>query len=282
MLRSFSLASNATATKFALAYKDFDIDGDYSINEVLPEFELTRRKWVSMCSGYRRQDKEADRDFKNNVCVNDFERYKELFKGGCYMCKEKFTSILQPTLDRIDCKKGHINDNVRPCCNICNTTRSDRDLDDVMGDIQLKKFNQKYILPKTIGAGMVSPEVAELVYHLLRNGITGGLANVMHRINIAGQTKINHFEIKDQKVVSKDSENVMTHVMGVDFNSLYPFSMGSVRRPWIQYDNGKMYMPASLIEYSSDPVRAKELLDLIMQTRFTEGDDDAENGTYRI
>ncbi|GHU20290.1 hypothetical protein FACS189472_11380 [Alphaproteobacteria bacterium] len=178
------------------------------------------------------------------------------------MCKEKFTKILQPTLDRIDCKKGHSADNVRPCCAPCNMCRSDR--------------------PTTIDN--------EAVYHLLRNGITGGLSNVMHRVNIAGDTKINHFKISVGDIhtygglsfCSKDSDNVMTHVMGVDFNSLYPFAMGSIRRPWIKYDNGTMYMPAALVEYTADPDKATSIFNEIFSTRFAETDTEAKSGLLLI
>jgi hypothetical protein len=49
-------------------------------------------------------------------------------------------------------------------------------------------------------------------------------------MNIAGETKINHlsYDIENNKVISKDSDNIMTHCLGTDFNSLYPFSMGSI------------------------------------------------------
>jgi hypothetical protein len=141
------------------------------------------------------------------------------------MCSEKFSFILPPTLDRINNKLGHSKANVKACCCLCNTSRGKRDFHNVKLGVQLRKFALKNNLPQTIDN--------EAVYHLLRNGITGGFSNVMHRVNIAGETKVNHFSIEDDHVISKDTENIMTHVMGVDFNSLYPFSMGSIRRPWI-------------------------------------------------
>lgn len=47
-------------------------------------------------------------------------------------------------------------------------------------------------------------------YQLLCKGITGSISNRMHRYNIAGETKINHFEYnKENKYVySIDSDYV--------------------------------------------------------------------------
>jgi hypothetical protein len=282
MLRGFSLASNSSATKFAMAYKDFDVNRDYSINEPLPEFKLSKHKWQKMCKGYRKQDNEAGRDFESNVNAKDYEYYLEKFKGECAMCKEKFSFVLPPTLDRIDNSLGHTNGNVKACCCLCNTSPSDRDFDEAKLDVQLRKFAVKNHLPTTIGAGDVSYSKAEKTYHLLRNGITGGLSNVMHRVNIAGETKINHFITKSGKVYSKDTDNVMTHVMGLDFNSLYPFAMGSIRRPWIQYDNGIMYMPATLKDYIDDPRAAHRKFKEIFETRFAKSDEEAKKGLLMV
>jgi hypothetical protein len=187
----------------------------------------------------------------------------------------------------------HTKDNVRACCCLCNTSRGNRDFEEVKLSVQLRKFAIKNNLPMTIGNGNVESDVAEKVYHRLRNGITGGLSNVMHRVNIAGETKINHLYIEEFadpkinkqslfRVVSKDSEKILSHIMGVDFNSLYPFSMGSIRRPWIQYDNGIMYMPAQLKEYSDDSDKARKMFDTIFESRFAKSDEEARNGLLMV
>ena len=87
--------------------------------------------------------------------------------------------------------------------------------------IQLKKFCKLNHLPTTISD--------EREYNRLRNGITGGLSNVMHRRNIRGETHINrlHYDIETNKVISRDTPNIVTHVIGDDFNSLYPSSFSS-------------------------------------------------------
>ncbi|GHU18507.1 hypothetical protein FACS189472_06950 [Alphaproteobacteria bacterium] len=142
----------------------------------------------------------------------------------------------------------------------------------------------------TIGAGPgVTEGRAEKVHNQIRGGMTGGLSNVWHRRNIAGETKIKHLYVEEYadplinkqllyRVVSRDSKWTMTHVIGIDFNSLYPFSMGSVRAPWNPYQNGIMYMPGNLKEYSDDPVRARELFESMFNQRYHKTDADAKRG----
>jgi hypothetical protein len=67
------------------------------------------------------------------------------------------------------------------------------------------------------------------VYKLLRKRITGGLSNVMHRINRAGIDTIKKlYYNKDNKTITViDSNHVITHICGIDFNSLYPSCFSS-------------------------------------------------------
>ncbi|KAA6396400.1 MAG: hypothetical protein EZS28_008079 [Streblomastix strix] len=87
-------------------------------------------------------------------------------------------------------------------------------------------------------------------YKLIRSGITGGLSNVMHRENIAGKDVVKQFvyDPVDKKVHVQTSNNVISHVVGVDFNSLYPSVMSSEPHKFIKYTGGKMYMPGSVIK----------------------------------
>ncbi|GHU21130.1 hypothetical protein FACS189472_13550 [Alphaproteobacteria bacterium] len=134
----------------------------------------------------------------------------------------------------------------------------------------------------TIGAcSGVTEEQAEKVHNQIRSGITGGLSNVWHRKNISGETKINHLCVDSlNRVVSRDSSWTMNHANGVDFNSLYPFSVGSIRTPSNPCDNGLMYMPGNLREYSDDPIRVKELFNETYNKRHQENDEDAKNGYH--
>ncbi|KAA6312953.1 MAG: hypothetical protein EZS28_055838, partial [Streblomastix strix] len=83
--------------------------------------------------------------------------------------------------------------------------------------------------------------VNQEVYQIIRKDITGGLSNVLHRYNVAGETRINHLEYMDKNVYSIDSEHVMTHVIQLDFDSQYASIMSSYPHPFIQYTCHKMY-----------------------------------------
>jgi hypothetical protein len=91
----------------------------------------------------------------------------------------------------------------------------------------------------------------------------GGLTNVMHRVNIAGETHISKFRYKskDKKVISQLTEYVVTHILGIDFNSLYPSVMASIQNLLIRYTGGILYMPGRFKERILDPVRMKEIVE---------------------
>ncbi|KAA6378313.1 MAG: hypothetical protein EZS28_026160, partial [Streblomastix strix] len=85
------------------------------------------------------------------------------------------------------------------------------------------------------------------VYHLIRKWITGGLSNVMHRVNRSGIDFIKRlwYDKDNKKVTVLTTDHRITHVVGVDFNSLYPSVMSSEPHKFIKYTNGKMYMCGS-------------------------------------
>jgi hypothetical protein len=82
---------------------------------------------------------------------------------------------------------------------------------------------------------------------LLEEAKFGGLSNVGHRWNIAGETHINYLKYEEGKVTSYDTSHVMTHVIGVDFNSLYPSVGASILSDLHPYHNGKMCMPGRFL-----------------------------------
>ena len=88
--------------------------------------------------------------------------------------------------------------------------------------------------------------------HLLIEGITGGLSTVHHRRNIRGENTITKlFYNEDTETVQIiDTHNVITHFIGVDFNSLYPSSFSGAYHECNPYTGGKMYMPGRVIEHS--------------------------------
>ncbi|KAA6356573.1 MAG: hypothetical protein EZS28_047900, partial [Streblomastix strix] len=87
------------------------------------------------------------------------------------------------------------------------------------------------------------PITNEDTYHILRNGITGGLANVIHRYNIKGETHINKMKLEKNKVISYDLDHIMTHITGVDKNSLYPSMFSGLKHDFIKYTGNQIYMP---------------------------------------
>ena len=155
------------------------------------------------CDNYLKQDEKAKRDTSNNVSPADYDYFKALYHSNprCYMCCERFTRLNKPTLDRIDNNIAHTKENVKFCCQSCNVYRKNRDADEIKLLIQLRKYCIKNNLPMTLSH--------EPTYHILRAGITGGLSNVMHRVNIKGETHINHFRYKrsTNTVISEDNEH---------------------------------------------------------------------------
>ncbi|KAA6391872.1 MAG: hypothetical protein EZS28_012598, partial [Streblomastix strix] len=75
----------------------------------------------------------------------------------------------------------------------------------------------------------------EEIYQILRSGITGGLSQVMHRYNVAGETKINYLKYINGKVISQDTDHTMTHLLTLDVNCQYPSVMSSEPHKFIKY-----------------------------------------------
>jgi hypothetical protein len=115
MLHNLSLSSCSSQTKYALAYKDFNINADYSVPSGKIPYNLTMAKWLKKVDGYRKQDFKAKRDTKNSVSKNDFVWACREFSKGCHMCHCQFDEDNNiPTLDRIDNNIGHQKDNLLP------------------------------------------------------------------------------------------------------------------------------------------------------------------------
>jgi hypothetical protein len=83
----------------------------------------------------------------------------------------------------------------------------------------------------------------------MRDNITGWLSNTHHRLNIAGESEITKVKINEENKLEIDhTNNIITHCMGVDANSLYPSCFSSSINPNIPYTNGQMYMPGRLLQ----------------------------------
>jgi hypothetical protein len=117
MLHNLSLSSCSSQAKYALAYKDFDINQDYNVPCGNILYNLTMPKWLTKCENYKKQDQKANRDTSKNVSKKDYAWACGEFAKGCQMCHCQFDNDNNiPTLDRIDNNIGHRKDNLVPCC----------------------------------------------------------------------------------------------------------------------------------------------------------------------
>jgi hypothetical protein len=135
MLQNFSLASVAVQKRYASIYEDFNISENYEkANELAQNFYFDFSNCLHMCQRYKEQDKEAKRNADNVINPqDDYEALKDMFTGDkiietpinykqveCYVCHKKFSSIIKPTLDRLNNNVAHELNNVVPCCRVCN------------------------------------------------------------------------------------------------------------------------------------------------------------------
>ena len=212
--------------------------------------------WRNKVNNYLFQDQRAKRDTSNNVTVNDFNWFMELcLNEHCHLCGASFSNTNKPTLDRINNELSHTKTNVKLACVTCNKLKSNRDEEITRLKIRVKQFADQFCLPKTI--------TNEDEYKVLREGITGGLSNVMHRVNLKDITHINKIKYENNKVISYDTPYVIKRVVGIDFNSLYPSSFSSEPHPFNPYTDNKMYMPGSLKQI----IRNKDLAMKIINER---------------
>ncbi|KAA6359944.1 MAG: hypothetical protein EZS28_044529, partial [Streblomastix strix] len=81
MLSFMSLAANANAIKYAIAYKDFHLNVNYpQQSKKSTPFILSQSNWNLKVIGYNIQDKQKHRKTNNNVTINDYDYYKDLFE----------------------------------------------------------------------------------------------------------------------------------------------------------------------------------------------------------
>ncbi|KAA6375298.1 MAG: hypothetical protein EZS28_029175 [Streblomastix strix] len=238
-------------------YEDFDINADYSnLNPKAKPFELTELYWKNKCYHYKQQDYKAGREIDKNITPNDYDYYKRLIETSVRsICSAKFTYDNPPSLDRLDNELPHTKDNCLSACISCNIAHANRDPKIASLHIKMRQYAIKHNLPMTISD--------ERIYKLLQECITGGLAAVFHRENIAGKTHINELTYDEQsnKVISQDNENVTTHVFALDGNSLYPSSYSSVKNENIPCTDHRMYMAGRSKFYSEKPYVVKNCID---------------------
>ena len=278
-LKNLSLSANASAIKYAIAYKDFKLtDPSKTLKqESLTDkavYCLTKEHFEKLCKGYVDQDTKAKRNTSYNISVKDYNEIKKMFEKDphCWLCGQIITEGMTLSFDRIDNKKPHTTDNIKFSCKECNVLRGTKDPCEARLLIQLRNYCIENNLPMTLKN--------ETACEIIREGITGGLSIVHHTVNIKGKTHINHLKYENKKVISYDTEHIMTHVCGTDFNSLYPSSFSSKTNPNIPYTGGRMYMSgkitqvinctAALARASGESDNFQELLSMILNNRFNE------------
>ncbi|KAA6399263.1 MAG: hypothetical protein EZS28_005214 [Streblomastix strix] len=212
----------------------------YNIRDVT----FTQYWWNNKVKGYINQDEFAKRDTTNNVIEDDIDWIRDkVATETCHLCHNKFTKENKPTLDRIDNSIGHTKSNCQLACQICNTVKADKDNDISKLKIQLMKYAIHEHLPMTINN--------ESVYNMLKKCMQGGLSNVFHQCNLKGVTHINKLRYNHvtKTITSYDTPHIITHILDLDFNSLYPSVFSGIFNKNNPYTNNRIYQAGGVTSY---------------------------------
>jgi hypothetical protein len=88
---------------------------------------------------------------------------------------------------------------------------------------------------------------------------TGGLSNAHNRKNIAGVDTINRLKIRDDGTIYLNkTTNKITHIIGVDFNSLYPTAFSSAK---LSYMDKPIPLPAAFQYTIADTEKIRAMID---------------------
>ncbi|KAA6375256.1 MAG: hypothetical protein EZS28_029217 [Streblomastix strix] len=244
MLACISLAQIASQIKYKYCYDRFDINASYNIVNGFEQFEVTLYWWNIKVKGNINQDEFAKRDTSNNVTEDDIDWIRDkVANETCHLCHNKFTKENKPTLDKIDNSICHIKQNCQLACQICNTVKADKDNDISKLKIQLMKYAIYEHLPMNINN--------ESEYNMLKECMQGGLSNVYHQCNLKGITHINKFRYNHvtKTITSYDNYYVVTHILDLDFNSLYPSVFSGIFNKNNPYKNHRIYQAGGLTSY---------------------------------
>ncbi|KAA6402103.1 MAG: hypothetical protein EZS28_002374 [Streblomastix strix] len=128
LLAIISMSQCSNAIKYSMAHNDIDINDNYNYESTDKLIEITQCYLRAKLDSYIEQVNKTGRDSCNNVTIDDYDYFKELFKNQRYnMCNARFIWKNRPTLDIIDISKRHSKDNVIPYCLYCNVCRANRD-----------------------------------------------------------------------------------------------------------------------------------------------------------
>ncbi|KAA6386565.1 MAG: hypothetical protein EZS28_017907, partial [Streblomastix strix] len=166
-----------------------------------------------------------------------------MISNKCCYYNAKFTNVNKPTLERSDNNVAHTKDNCKLACQLCNSTRSNKDVDVAKLVIQMYK--------DAIVKNLLITIDDEEVYWFLRKSIHGGLSQVFHQYHIKGLTQINKlkYNLEENNVPAYDLDYIITHILDLDFNSLYPGAFCGIYNKNIPYTGGKIYMAGQVTRY---------------------------------
>ncbi|KAA6395256.1 MAG: hypothetical protein EZS28_009220 [Streblomastix strix] len=228
MLGCISLAQIASQIKYKYCYRKFDINASYNIVSGFEQFEVTQYWRNNKVKGYINQDEFAKRDTTNNVTEDDFEWIRDkVINETCHLFHNKFTKENKPTLDRIDNSIGRTKQNCQLACQICNAVKADKDNDISKLKIQLMKYAIHEHLPMTINN--------ESVYNMQKESIS--------HIN---KLRYNHVT---KTITSYDNQYLVTHILDLDFNSLYPSVFSGIFNKNNPYTNHRIYQAGGVTSY---------------------------------
>ncbi len=263
MLHNASLSANASMIKYAKPYDAFNINEEVTLYPKNNTYTLTLEEFTKQCTYYKAQDERAKRPTQDNISPADFRYFRDQLKTcHCALCSESFHKYNPPSFDRIDNSLPHKKANLQLTCRYCNKYKSDNDEAVTKLRLRLRKYAIKNSLPMALG------KADEQAYHIIRKGITGGLSNVQHRVNIKGKTRINKlkYNISDHLVYDEDTEHIVTHCLGLDFNSLYPSLFAAIEHDFVKLlgtkfgdsvdssstrgngEDSKMWMPGRILK----------------------------------
>jgi hypothetical protein len=187
------------------------------------------------------------------VIINQAEEQNYRWK----YCNNKLTNVTPPPFDRKLNSRCDTLENIQLSCCECNCIRSNHNGNISRVKIQIRNFALQNNLPMTLTNKETIQHLEEAEY--------GGLSNVMHRINIAGETKINKlkYNIKNNKIESNVREKETIHILGINFNGLYPSGKSVIKNELTKYTNKIIRMPGrfnrSICVYEGDGDEIKKI-----------------------
>ncbi|KAA6395984.1 MAG: hypothetical protein EZS28_008489 [Streblomastix strix] len=131
--------------KYRRSYLEYN-----NIREVECIITMRGKTLTVMVITIQKQDIKVGIDITNNVTADDREYFNQMIPDKCCYFNAKFTNVNNPTLELSDNNTAHTKDNCKLSCQLCNSTRSNKDADVAKFMIQMNKYAIIKNLPMTI------------------------------------------------------------------------------------------------------------------------------------